>query len=100
MVKVGDPFSQRNRFYSASGPYFALMSSTVPPAPQSGPPKAVATPCIKVCIVDGPTGLCLGCFRTLGEIGGWSGLTDDRRAEIMAELPSRRSRIDPAKLGG
>ena len=79
------------------------MSSTVSSAPQPGPPrsppKAVVTPCIKVCIVDGPTGLCLGCFRTLSEIGGWSALTDERRAEIMAELPGRRSRIDPAKLG-
>jgi predicted Fe-S protein YdhL (DUF1289 family) len=35
----------------------------------------------------------------LQEIGGWSALSDDRRAEIMTELPSRRSRIDPAKLG-
>ncbi|GAA0648708.1 hypothetical protein GGR12_001015 [Brevundimonas lenta] len=54
---------------------------------------------MKVCIVDGPTGLCLGCYRSLQEIGGWSGLSDDQRAAIMAELPSRRSRIDPAKLG-
>jgi predicted Fe-S protein YdhL (DUF1289 family) len=63
------------------------------------PPRPVATPCVKVCIVDGPTGLCLGCYRTLPEIGGWSALTDARRAEIMAELASRRARIDPAKLG-
>lgn len=51
-------------------------------------------------MVDGPSGLCLGCFRTLPEIAGWSKLTDERRAEIMAELASRRGRIDPAKLGG
>jgi uncharacterized protein len=54
---------------------------------------------VKVCIVDGPTGLCLGCYRTLPEIGGWSALTDEQRAAVMAELASRRSRIDPAKLG-
>ncbi len=61
--------------------------------------RSIATPCVQVCIVDGPTGLCLGCYRTLSEIGGWSALTDDQRAEIMNELPSRRARIDPAKLG-
>jgi predicted Fe-S protein YdhL (DUF1289 family) len=44
---------------------------------------------VKVCIVDGATGLCLGCFRTLSEIGGWSGLTDEQRAAIMADLPGR-----------
>lgn len=74
------------------------MSSSAPDTPRQ-PPRPVTTPCVKVCIVDGPTGLCLGCYRTLQEIGGWSAMTDDRRAEIMSELPTRRSRIDPAKLG-
>lgn len=74
------------------------MSSTVSPAPQR-PPRPIVTPCVKVCIVDGPSGLCLGCFRSLPEIGGWSALTDEQRAAIMAELPSRRALIDPAKLG-
>lgn len=75
------------------------MSSMPPDLPRC-PPRAIATPCVQVCIVDGPTGLCLGCYRTLQEIGGWSGLTDACRAEIMAELESRRLLIDPAKLGG
>ncbi len=61
-------------------------------------PTAIRTPCVQVCVVDGPSGLCLGCFRTLAEIGGWSGLTDEQRADLMRDLPGRRSRIDPAKL--
>ena len=67
--------------------------------PVAPPPRSIATPCVQVCIVDGPTGMCLGCYRTLQEIGGWSGLTDAQRAEIMAELPTREAKIDPAKLG-
>lgn len=63
------------------------MSSTTASVPQ--PPRAIATPCVKVCIVDGASGLCLGCWRTLSEIGGWSGFTDEERARIMAELPTR-----------
>ncbi|MGZ9114935.1 MAG: DUF1289 domain-containing protein, partial [Brevundimonas sp.] len=51
------------------------MSSTVAQTPQT-PPRAIATPCIKVCVVDGASSLCLGCFRTLSEIGGWCGLSD------------------------
>ncbi|QDH74289.1 DUF1289 domain-containing protein [Brevundimonas sp. M20] len=74
------------------------MSSNPSDLPRQ-PQRPVATPCVKVCIVDGPTGLCLGCYRTLQEIGGWSALSDERRAEIMTQLSSRRSRIDPAKLG-
>jgi predicted Fe-S protein YdhL (DUF1289 family) len=69
-----------------------------PPAPPSGPPRAIATPCVKVCVVDGESGLCMGCYRKLSEVAGWARLTDDDRARIMAELPSRRARIRPEKL--
>lgn len=62
------------------------------------PPRSIATPCIKVCIVDGASSLCLGCLRTLNEIGSWSALTDGQRADIIAQLPERRARIDPALL--
>ena len=62
-------------------------------------PRTIATPCIKVCVVDGASSLCLGCFRTLSEIGGWSALNDVERATVMADLPARRSRIEPGKLG-
>jgi predicted Fe-S protein YdhL (DUF1289 family) len=72
------------------------MSEPVPPA--SGPPRAIATPCIKVCVVDGESGLCMGCYRQLSEVAGWARLTDDERAAIMADLPGRRSRIRPEKL--
>lgn len=65
----------------------------------TAPPAPIATPCVKVCVVDGESGLCLGCFRTLNEIGGWTKFTPERRAEIMAELPSRRTLVDPSKLG-
>jgi len=63
------------------------------------PPQSIATPCVQVCIVDGASGLCLGCFRTLAEIGGWSRLTSEERQRIMADLPARRTLIDPAALG-
>ncbi|WP_372707676.1 DUF1289 domain-containing protein [Brevundimonas sp.] len=52
-------------------------------------PRVIATPCIQVCVIDGAAGLCLGCWRTLPEIGGWSGFTDEQRDTIMAELPAR-----------
>ena len=62
------------------------------------PPAPIKTPCIKVCVVDGESGLCMGCYRQLTEVAGWAKLTDEDRARIMAELPSRRSRIRPEKL--
>lgn len=64
----------------------------------SGPPPPIKTPCIKVCVVDGESGLCMGCYRRLNEVAGWSKLTDAERDAILAELPDRRSLIRPEKL--
>ena len=60
---------------------------------------AIATPCVKVCVIDGESGLCLGCFRTLAEVAAWERLTDAERSAIMAGLAGRRSRIRPEKMG-
>jgi predicted Fe-S protein YdhL (DUF1289 family) len=61
-------------------------------------PTPIATPCVNVCVVDGESGLCLGCHRTLAEVAGWTGYSDAERAAIMAGLAGRRSRIRPEKL--
>jgi predicted Fe-S protein YdhL (DUF1289 family) len=63
-----------------------------------GPPPAIKTPCIKVCVVDGESGLCMGCYRQLSEVASWSRLTDAERDAILADLPNRKSRIRPEKL--
>ncbi|KRA58350.1 Fe-S oxidoreductase [Caulobacter sp. Root655] len=64
-----------------------MSSDPIPPT--LAPPRAIVTPCVKVCAVDGLTGVCLGCRRTLPEIAGWSRLSDEERAAIMAALPQR-----------
>ena len=66
---------------------------------KEGPPAPIKTPCIKVCVVDGESGLCLGCYRRLNEVAAWTRFTDEERDAILAELPSRRSLIRPEKLG-
>jgi predicted Fe-S protein YdhL (DUF1289 family) len=58
----------------------------------------IATPCVNVCIIDGESGLCLGCQRTLAEVADWTRFSELERAEIMAELTTRRGRINPQKL--
>ena len=71
--------------------------STLPKSP--GPPAAIRTPCIKVCVVDGESGLCLGCYRKLTEVAAWARFTDAERDAILATLPERRALIRPEKLG-
>ncbi|MFI4950992.1 MAG: DUF1289 domain-containing protein [Caulobacterales bacterium] len=76
------------------------MSEPADPAPPAsdGPPRAIKTPCVQVCVVDGESGLCMGCYRQLSEVAGWARLSDEERERIMGELPARRSRIRPEKL--
>jgi predicted Fe-S protein YdhL (DUF1289 family) len=47
------------------------------------------SPCVKICVIDPPSGLCHGCKRSLREIAAWGSMTDEMRARIMAELPQR-----------
>lgn len=72
----------------------------MPDTPAPSPPRPIASPCVMVCTVDGASGLCLGCFRTLTEIATWSRMTDEARAAVMSELEGRKTRVDPALLGG
>ena len=51
----------------------------------------IKTPCVKVCFVDPSAGICVGCFRTLEELGCWSRYSDAEREVIMAALPGRET---------
>ena len=64
----------------------------------SAAPAPIKSPCIKVCVVDGESGLCMGCYRKLNEVAAWGGLSEADRDAIMAELPDRRALIRPEKL--
>ena len=55
-------------------------------------PLSVANPCINICRMDLAGKYCQGCGRTLAEIGLWDQMTEARRAEVMASLPSRLPR--------
>ncbi|MEJ1158179.1 DUF1289 domain-containing protein [Prosthecomicrobium sp. N25] len=58
--------------------------------------RPILTPCVKICRVDPAGRTCVGCERTLEEIGGWAGYAEAERARIMAELPGRRRRREAA----
>ena len=47
------------------------------------------SPCIKICTYDPGSGLCLGCGRTLEEIGAWFSMSDAERRAVMEKLPQR-----------
>lgn len=59
----------------------------------------IESPCVKVCVVHPEERICIGCLRTIDEIGGWSRMTPETRQAIMAELPSRKSRVAKRRGG-
>lgn len=53
----------------------------------------VPSPCVSVCQMDGATGLCAGCLRSLPEIGAWSGLGEAARREVWLHLAHRAQQL-------
>ncbi len=49
----------------------------------------VPSPCVRNCCLDDDD-ICLGCFRTLDEITGWSSASAERRREILSLAKWRR----------
>jgi predicted Fe-S protein YdhL (DUF1289 family) len=53
--------------------------------------ETAPSPCIAVCHIDGRSGFCLGCYRTLPEIAQWHKKTEEERWAVLAELENRKS---------
>ena len=59
----------------------------------------IESPCNKVCVVHPTLGVCIGCGRSLDEIGRWIDLAPAERARIMAQLPPRLAALAHAGAG-
>jgi predicted Fe-S protein YdhL (DUF1289 family) len=59
----------------------------------------IESPCIKVCVIHPDSRVCVGCHRTIDEIGAWSRMTPDARSAVMAELPGRASLLRQRRGG-
>ena len=53
----------------------------------------IESPCVKICQIHPEERICVGCYRTLDEIGRWSRMTPEDRRLVMAELPARAPRL-------
>ena len=60
----------------------------------------IESPCVRVCVLDPDTRLCLGCHRSADEIAGWSRMTADARRSIMDDLPERAKTQTRSRKGG
>jgi predicted Fe-S protein YdhL (DUF1289 family) len=53
------------------------------------PADDLASPCVSVCTVDPQTKMCIGCLRTLKEIGAWRAMTPDEKRAVIAACDER-----------
>jgi predicted Fe-S protein YdhL (DUF1289 family) len=56
---------------------------------------SIETPCTKVCTIDPARGICVGCGRTVDEIGRWLEMSAAERREVMQQLPARLAARPP-----
>lgn len=59
----------------------------------------IESPCVKLCSIHPETKTCIGCHRTLQEIGMWSRMTSEDRRAIMADLPNRSGALKTRRGG-
>jgi uncharacterized protein len=61
----------------------------------------ISTPCVRICVVDPLTALCIGCGRSTEEIAAWLDMSQPEREAIMAGLGERlRNARSRAVRGG
>jgi predicted Fe-S protein YdhL (DUF1289 family) len=59
----------------------------------------IQSPCVKLCVIHAEERLCVGCLRSIDEISIWSRLSNEARADIMADLPARAPRLQKRRGG-
>ena len=60
----------------------------------------VPSPCRNICVMHEPSGLCVGCGRTLDEIAAWSKLDDKAKRAVWTLLPRRLATLPPGVWDG
>lgn len=58
------------------------------PRTHDGP---LPTPCNGVCVMDGHSGFCKGCQRSLDEIVEWGAASESRKRQVWIAIESRRT---------
>ena len=72
------------------------MAKTKQPSDYQATAK-LPSPCISVCQMDPIDGVCLGCYRTRGEIASWRSMDEPDQLKLLDILRERRAAATGAK---
>jgi predicted Fe-S protein YdhL (DUF1289 family) len=59
----------------------------------------VESPCVKLCVVHPEARMCVGCYRSIDEIGAWSRMSPEARRAVMDDLPDRAKLLTKRRGG-
>lgn len=59
----------------------------------------IESPCVNICVVHPEARICVGCYRSIEEIGAWSQMSPEDRRSIMAVLPDRAASVKKRRGG-
>ena len=63
---------------------------TLEAARRRQPGVVAPSPCISVCRLDDSNRHCVGCHRTLAEIGAWARLDDEAKLAVWRDIEARQ----------
>ncbi len=64
------------------------------------PVATISSPCVKLCVVDPVSALCVGCGRTLDEIAAWGAMSEAERIAVTTTLEGRLVAMRSRKARG
>jgi len=80
---------------SKNGKLGNIMSSSAAPDEE-----AISSPCVSVCTLDAARTYCIGCLRTVKEIGAWRTMTLAEKRVVIAACNARAEAQAPLGKDG
>jgi predicted Fe-S protein YdhL (DUF1289 family) len=65
--------------------------NTIKSPPTDQMKAKLPSPCVSVCQMDPSDGVCLGCYRTRGEIASWRTMDEVDQQKLLDILSERRA---------
>jgi len=59
-----------------------------------------ASPCVGICTLDRVAKICIGCLRTMDEIGRWRVMSLDEKRAVVAACATRAEETPPRTRDG
>ena len=57
------------------------------------------SPCVDICVIHRDAKICIGCYRTGGEIAGWAAMDRYAQTALMETLPERAALLKKRRGG-